>query len=393
MKVIHVLETLSPHYGGPVSVLKQIARQQRQSGVDVRIFTTCADYPSGTYKTPGWGTLENSDVPVFYGRVDVAPLKVSFSFARELKQALREADVVHIHGMYRFPPSYAAYAARRAKKPYVIRPFGSLDPYIHARSSRSVMLKRMYESLIDFPNLRKADAIQFTAEEEKRRASFVKLRNRQVVIPNPLDGSRFETLPARGAMRARWGLAADVPVVLFLGRIHPRKGLDLLVEAFRHVRAEVPEARLVIVGPENDGYGAGLRGKVAQAGLAEAIHFCGPLNQTEVIQAYVDADIFALPSYTENFGMTVVEAMATGLPVVISDQVNISDQILADRAGLVTRCDATEVAQALLKLLAEPALRTELVERARETVKRRYELKAVSDALLEEYRTIVQTSA
>ena len=150
------------------------------------------------------------------------------------------------------------------------------------------------------------------------------------MIPNGIDWERFRTLPPRGALRARWGLH-DEPVVLFLGRIHFKKGLDLLIPAFDRCDAGCRMAQLVIAGPENDDYGQKVRGWVRERGLDASVHFVGLLSGPDVVQAYVDADVFALPSYTENFGMTVAESMACALPVVISDQVNIHAEVAASR--------------------------------------------------------------
>jgi glycosyltransferase involved in cell wall biosynthesis len=388
MKVVHVLETMSPNYGGPVSVLTQLAAEQLKSGLEVEILTTCSDYPRGEFHRPGWATLGASKVPVFYGGVDLQILKISIRFARELKKSIRNADLVHVHGLYRFPPSYAAYAARKAGKPYVIRPFGSLDPFLYSKSSKSLLLKRLYERLIDLPNLRGASALHFTAEEERRRASFLELAGRQVVIPNPIDLSRYESIPARGLMRQRWGVG-NSPVVLFLGRLHHKKGLDLLIPAFKRVLDRTPTAKLVIAGPENDGHGAEMRALVKRLELEQSVLFCGALKGAEVLQALVDADVFALTSYAENFGMAVVEAMAAMTPVLISDQVNISPDVIARQAGIVTRCNVDEIAEGLSRLLSDPGLCAQHAGRAKSMVRDLYSLPAVTLALTKLYEGIV----
>lgn len=388
MRVVHVLETLSPNYGGPVSVLKQLVEEQARSGMDVQVLTTNANYPKGIFHPPGWYVLGEAQVPVYYGSVEVPALKVSFGFAREFNKVLKTADVIHVHGLYRFPPSYAAFAARRASKPYIVRPFGSLDPFLYSKSSRSVLLKRLYERLIDFPNLRQASALHFTATEEMRRAAYIGSKGRSFVIPNPIDLSRYDVLPTRGRLREMWGIG-NAPMVLFLGRLHHKKGLDLLIPAFKTVLARVPDARLVIAGPENDDWGAGMRALATELGLSNSVLFCGPLHGPDVTQAYVDADVFALTSYTENFGMTVVEAMAAGTPVLISDQVNISEDLAADSAALVVKCDIREIAEGLLDLLSNGERRRLLARRGADTVRDRYSLPAVSSDLQSQYAALM----
>lgn len=388
LKILHVLETLSPRYGGPVSVLLALAAAQQRAGHQVTVATTNAGHPSGTYRAPGWDTLAGGTVPVLYGGVGFAPLQFSRDVATYLRCSVAEFDLIHIHGLYRFPPTYAAWQARRQGVPYVIRPHGSLDPYLYDKSSRSLWIKRLYERWFDLPNLHAAGAIHYTAEEERERASFLKLRAPSFVVPNGLDWAQYATLPARGALRARWGLG-EAPLVLFLGRLHFKKGLDLLIPAFDALRQRVPGVQLVIAGPENDDYGQRVRGWVRERGLDAAVHFVGPLHGADVLQAYVDADVFALPSYTENFGMTVIEALACSVPVVISDQVNIHAEVSGAGAGLVTRCDADEVAQALEALLVDVDRRRAMGEAGRQLVKARFTWPAIVDALTAEYEQVI----
>ena len=389
MKILHILETLSPRYGGPVSVLLALAAAQQRVGHQVTIATTNADHPQGTYHDPGWDTLADGAVSVYYAPVQFAPLRVSWPLATCVRRALPDFDLLHIHGLYRFPPTYAAWQARRQGVPYVVRPHGALDPYLYSRSSTGRLgLKRLYERWFDLPNLHAAGAIHYTADEERERAAFLNLRAPSFVVPNGLDWAPYDALPARGSLRARWGLG-DAPLVLFLGRLHFKKGLDLLIPAFDALRRRVPEAQLVIAGPENDDYGQQVRGWVRERGLDAAAHFVGPLHGADVVQAYVDADVFALPSYTENFGMTVVEALACELPVVISDQVNIHAEVSGAGAGLVTRCDADEVAQALETLLNEPDRRRAMGEAGRRLVQARFTWPAIVDALTTEYERVI----
>ncbi len=389
LKILHVQETLSPRYGGPATVLPQLARAQAMAGHDVEIVTTNADHPRGVYRKGGWAALEHSKVQVFYGTVEFPSLCFSMGLAAYLRQAMASFDIVHVHGLYRFPPTYAAYQARKQGVPYIIRPHGSLDPYLYDKSSRSVSLKRLYERWFDLPNLHSASAIHYTAEEERERVAFLNLRAPSFVVPNGLDWEQYRTLPPRGALRARWGLD-DAPLVLFLGRLHFKKGLDLLIPAFDEVRKKIAAAQLVIVGPENDDYGEKVRGWVRERGLHNTVHFVGPLHGQDVAQAYVDADVFALPSYTENFGITVAEAMACALPVVISDQVNIHAEITQAGAGLVTHCDVDEVANALVDLLCDTERRRNMGEAGRRLVQEKYTWPAIEEALTREYEAIIE---
>jgi len=392
MRVLHVISTLSPASGGPTQVMAALTAAQVAQGCEVTICTTDRDNPTRDKLAPeSLRKLISSHVELVVFGCQMHGLLLSLAMSAWLRRRIRTFDMVHVHGLYRFPPTYAAYLARRQGVPYIIRPHGNLDPFLYKQSSRNIMLKRLYESWFDFPNLHGAGAIHYTAEEERARAAFLKLRAPSFVVPNGVDWDRFKSLPGRGAFRATHRLG-DAPLVLFLGRLHFKKGFDLLIPAFDAVRRDIPDAQLVIVGPENDDFGQKVRGWVEGRGLTKVVHFVGHLDGSDVIQAYVDADVFVLPSYTENFGMTVVEAMACGLPVVISDQVNIHQDVAKSGGGVVTRCDVDEIAQALTVLLKDKNLRSSMGEKGRQFVQQRYTWSIIVDAMTREYEKVIQRS-
>jgi glycosyltransferase involved in cell wall biosynthesis len=178
--------------------------------------------------------------------------------------------------------------------------------------------------------------------------------------------------------------------VLFLGWLHFKVGLDLLIPAFDAVRRREPNAQLVIAGPENDDYGQNVRGWATERGCNSAVHFVGTPHGADVVQAYEDADVFTLRSYTENFGMAVAEAMACALPVAISDQVNIHAEIFSAGAGLVTRCDTEEIACALQALLRDADRRRVMGQAGRQLVQARYTWPVIFGVLTNEYEAVVE---
>lgn len=388
LKIVHVAQAIARSYGGVQKVLADLSKSQAKAGHEVSIISTNVDSLRGTVDIPADTRVEVDGVRTFACSVIARSILLSPAFARIFKREARNADIVHVHGLYRFPLTYAAYYARKHGIPYIVRPHGSLDPYLYGKSSRSVFLKRLYERWFDLPNLHGAGAIHYTAEDERERAAFLKLHAPSFVVPNGLDWEQYRKLPARGMLRARWRIG-EAPLVLFLGRLHFKKGLDLLVPAFDTLRRRLPDVQLVIAGPENDDYGQKVRGWVRERGLTEAVRFIGHLDGADVIQAYVDSDVFVLPSYTENFGMTVVEAMACKLPVVISDQVNIHREVAEAGAGLVTRCDAGQVARALTALLNNSERRRAMGEAGRGMVYERYTWPAIVDLLTAEYEGVI----
>jgi len=391
VRILHVISTLAPASGGPTHVLRGLASAQADAGHEVTLCTTDRDNPV-RHKLPTsyFETFCSDQVILKVFRVIYGPLLLSPGMAQWLRKNLSKFDVTHIHGLYRFPPTYAAYEARKQAVPFVIRPHGSLDPYVYAKSSASLRLKRAYERWFDIPNLNAASAIHYTAEDERQRASFLALRASSFMVPNAVDWRHYERLPSRGRLRARLGLG-QTPMILFLGRLHFKKGLDLLVPAFDALRRTVPEAHLVIAGPENDAYGLTVRAWVRERGLGNVVHFVGSLDGPDVVQAYVDADVFALPSYTENFGMAVVEAMACGVPVVISDQVNIHSHVTEVGAGCVTRCDSQELTQALNAMLQYRDGLREMGRAGRRLVQERFTWPAIVEKLTKEYQRVLES--
>ena len=389
MRILHVISTMDPASGGPTRVLADLVQYQHDVGHTLAICTTDRGNPTSKRidKSVLAQLLSVAELHAF--TVEIPSLLISSKMGTWLRKNIRLYDIVHIHGLYRFPPTNAAYQARKQGVPYIIRPHGTLDPYLYTKSSRNVWLKRLYERWFDLPNLHGTGGIHYTAEDERQRAAFLKLRAPSFVVPNGIDWGRYAQLPARGAFRSALGLG-DAPLVLFLGRLHPKKGLDLLIPAFETIRRRIADAQLAIVGPENDRFGQQVRAWVAERGLTEAVHFIGHLDGADVIQAYVDADVFVLPSYTENFGMTVVEAMACALPVVISDQVNIHAEVAQSGAGLVTRCDAAEVAGAVADILKDPDRSIAMGLAGRSAAQMQYSWPGIVAALSQEYEQVIQ---
>jgi len=388
MKILHVALSLSPRCGGPTLGVNELARYQALSGLDVTVFSTNTDYPRGILDVPVNEPVLNNGVRHHYFSVQFGPLLVSLPMAAELRKEIKRYDLVHIHGLYRFPSSFAALLCRIYNVPYIIIPHGSLDPFLYYQSSRNVLAKRIYEILFDLPNLNAASAIQFTTTEEKARAKFLNIRSPGLVVPNGLDWTRFESLPPKGAMRKRLGLE-NQPIILFLGRINFKKGLDLLIPAFSEVAEHIDNAVLVIAGPDNDGYAEVVRKWTAEHGISAKVYWQEMLYGREVLEAYVDADVFVLPSYTESFGIAAAEAMACGLPVVISDQVNIWAEVVHSEAGLVVKLDSQDIARAIRSIIEDKQLAKQLGNAGRKFAKRRYAYDRIVEEVTRMYETII----
>ena len=391
LKILHVIANLAPRYGGPVKVCLEVCEQLAKRGNQVSIFTTNLDFPAGVIDVSIHKRVQKSGVDIQYFPVQFRPWVYSHGLGKKLRIRLKTFDIVHIHGLYRYPQTIAAHYARKYAVPYIVCPHGSLDPFLY-NNSRNPYVKRLYEHLIEFRNLNRASAIHFTAEEERRLTRFLDLKADTVIIPNGIFPDRYRTLPPKGSFRKKYGLYGK-RIVLHFGRLNFKKGLDLLVKAFSMITGRCDDCVLVIAGPDNEGYSAVVKQWIREEGIEDQVLFPGMLYGVEVLETLVDADIFALPSYTENFGIAVVEAMACGLPVIISDKVNIWREVAESGAGKVAPCFAERFAEIMLELLDNPEAARQMGEKGKALVKERYQWSKVAAAMEEAYRSIISLTS
>lgn len=387
MKILHIITNLSSNYGGPVKACKEMCRSLAKVGEEVTIYTTNMDFPRGRLDVPVNINITQDGYNVQYFPVLLSPYVVSSKLTKALHTNIKKFDLVHIHGLYRFPQAIAAYFARKYQIPYIVRPYGSLDPVLFYRK-KNRLAKSIYVKIIENRNLNYASAIHFTTEEEKRLVQPLKLKAPGIIIPNGLEPIEYAKLPNYGKFRDKYNLG-DVKIILHFGRINFKKGLDILVKAFAQIARDRDDVRLVLAGPDNEGYSTKVDKWLKQENVHSKAIFTGMLNGIEALEVLRDADIFALPSYSENFGIAVVEAMVCGLPVVISDKVNIWREVHDAGAGLVTSCDANEVAESFLRLLDDDNKRRKLGEAGKLLVKDNYSWDSIVQKLLLAYKDIV----
>lgn len=387
MKILHVLETMAPAYGGPVRAIQTYATWLGAAGEDVTICTTDKDVPSGIIRGPVNTPIQENGYTLWRFATDLHPYAYSRQMGHWLKSHVGRFDIVHVHGLYRYPPIAAARHARRHNVPYIMRPFGSLDPYLYNKAERR-SFKRFHELLFDFPALNNASAIQYTADEEMALTKPLGLRAPAIIIPVGLDADIFDRPDLDGRMRKKLGVG-NRPLVLFFGRLAPKKGLDISIRAFARVREQFPDAVFVIAGPDNDGMKPQVEQWLDEAGVRGSTILPGMLNGDDRIALLRDADLFVLQSHTENFGISVVEALAAGTAVVISDRINLWPDIAQYDAGLITPCEASLAADAMIKVLADKNLQLQLVQGGSKLINERYSRTAIVNQLLVLYRKAI----
>jgi glycosyltransferase involved in cell wall biosynthesis len=255
----------------------------------------------------------------------------------------------------------ACRAAWRHGVPYVVTPHGMLDPW---NMSNGQWKKKFYLSWRMRKNLKRAAALHFATTIERDAINRLNLQTPAIVEPFGLDAAEFRNLPAPGAFRARHPELANRRLIAFLGRLDYGKGLELLIPAFAKVAPA--DAALVLIGPDShSGYRRTVEALIDQHALRDRTLLTGMLTGRDKLAALVDAHLLAHPSFHENFGMAVLEALACGCPVLVSDQVYLHPQINRGGVGGVTPCTVNAVTEELQRWLSDPKLRNDAAGRAR----------------------------
>jgi glycosyltransferase involved in cell wall biosynthesis len=369
MKILQVIPGVSPGHGGPSVALTDMTRLLCERGVDASIITTNND-PQGRWDVPLGTFTDQRGARVLYHNIwPVNRYAFSFSLMIALIRETKNCDVVHIHWLYNFSSLAAALAAKWAKVPFVFQPNGSLDPNLMRRNR---WVKDLYITLFANFILKNAAGILYASEGEKRLARGVKSTAVPHVIPIGLDWKDYIDLPAPGLFRRRFPELEGKRIILFLSRMSRQKGIDLLIPAFRLVAAKYPDAHLVLAGPDGEGYGASVKTWIEEAGLNHRVTWAGRVPDELKLAAYVDCELFVLPSRAENFGAVVTEAMACRCPVVISNCVNICDEVKDGASGIVVQCSVESVAEGITHLLQDPELARKLGENGRRLVHHKF---------------------
>jgi glycosyltransferase involved in cell wall biosynthesis len=357
-----------------------------RAGVEVDVATTDDDGP-GRLDVPLGCPVSDEDVTYRYFPRQTRFYTVSWPLTRWLWAHVGQYEVVEIHGLFSYATVAASRCASRAGVPYVVRPLGTLNRFGMER--RRPLLKRWSYRLIERRLLARAARIHYTSEAERREAALVSAPGRAAVIPHGIELEPFRRRPPGGWLRRRAPHLADRTLILFLSRVDPKKGLDLLLPAFARVRSARPDAALVVAGDGHPSFMNEVRDRAVRLGVSNDVYWAGYLNAHEKVAALADADLFVLPSYSENFGLAAVEAMASRLPVVVSDQVAIHREIAEGGAGLVTPCEVPALATAMGTLVADPALRRRLGEGGGLLAESRFSADAMAAAVAAMYDEIV----
>jgi len=364
MRVLSVVQFYFPFQdrGGPIVKVRSLAKGLAKRGHHVTVLTadlglSGVDGFSERIERCKWGwRWEDEGIEAIYLRTrghyrafTLNPAIVGFCNA-----SLKNFDVVHFYGLYDLLGPAAGYFCRGQKVPYVVEPMGMYRPI-----DRSLRFKRLWHGTLGKALLQNAARVIATSDMERQELLEGGVPAGKLAIRyNGIDLSSCTPLPPRGTFRSKWKIPPEQPLILFLSRLIPRKGADILIEAFARTCPE--SGYLAIAGPEGEtGYRAYLEKRAKESGAEARILFTGALYNEQKKAALADADVFALPSRYENFGNAAAEAVASGVPVIVTNSCGIHS-LVANRAGLVIAPDKRELADALRRLIYDGDLHRRL---------------------------------
>lgn len=388
-----MLPSLAKRAGGPVVFVAEAAAACRQHGVDS---TICATTLQSAF-APGARPVAASDLPQVAGELDVhlhdvrAPRRLAYAptLGRELKQIVGRYHVVHIHSLWLYPQFAASHSARRARVPWLVTPHGALDPYLRQRGR---LRKFATDVIWQRRMLSGAYALHVTTDAEATLIEDIAPQVPRAVLPLGIHVRRFESTGRGERFRRKHLREWQGPVVMFLGRVTSKKGLDVLIRAFARVLRSFPDAALAIVGPDDEGLTARLQRLSRDLQIAPQVLFTGPVYDDDRYDALKCADVWTLSSHTENFAIALLEALAAGCPTVISPAVNLAPQVSAAGAGVVSALSDDAFAAAITSLLSDAKRRSELTAAGR-AFAARYDWANVSRPIASLYERIANGEA
>jgi glycosyltransferase involved in cell wall biosynthesis len=354
MRILEVVDLFSPSHGGSAVVPYQLSRQLSKNGHKVTI------YASKTRLTQTYiNLLPEVRVHAFNTWLSLANFQVTPGLIGKARNEVKHFDIIHMHNYRTFQNVVVHHYAKKYGVPYVLQAHGSLTTFFQRG-----WLKRVFDTAWGYRILKDAAKVLAVTKAEAEQYQSMKVSEGKIeLVPHGVDLSEYENLPEKGEFRRRYNLGNDQRIILYLGRIDKIKGLDLLAGAFADLARLRDDIKLIIAGPDG-GYLRTLRRLVSDLRIGDTVVFTGPLYGLEKLKAYVDADVYVLPSSYEIFGITVLEACACGTPVAITDRCGIAEAIKG-QAGLVVSYDKDQLKEELVHMLSDDRVRHESGERGR----------------------------
>ena len=376
MKILQVTPFFKPLWesGGVARVAYDISRALHENGHDITVYTTNRSIYPNDLPTNRATSVDGMDVYYFENlrkyAPGVTPPVLPYRMPAVARREIAAFDLVHIHDHRTMLTVIASHYARKYGIPYVLQAHGALP-----QDTGSKRMKRLFDQFwSDKVILGAAGVIALNETEAERYRELGVADEKIAVVPNGIDLAEYPSLPARGRFRAAWGIDAATKVVLYLGRLDPTKGIDLLIRSFAVVAREFDDAVLVLVGGDM-GHNGEFRQRVESLGLDDRVIFTGFVSKEEKMAAYTDADVFVTPSFT-GFPVTFLEACLCGAPIVTTGKGDLLGWI-DNTVGFNTGYTPEALADTIGRLLADETLRARFGEQGKELVRTRYNWKAI----------------
>lgn len=381
MRVLHVAPSIERSYGGPTRSLAGYVASAKVTGIDVSVAAPQCGADDVESFTANAGNVKLHLFPA----VGSGAFVISPALVRWVSRGCADFDVIHVHGLFNPISSLCSRAALKAGRTVVIRPFGTLSRYTFEH--RRTRLKKIYLSLVERANLIGAAALHFTTTAERDAANWygIDFSERAHVVPPAWSGRGSNGTFTENVRR---GAAA-----LFLGRIVPVKNLESLLDAWASVRREASEATLDIAGAGADTYVRALQQRAARLGVTNSVTFRGFVSGTEKQRLLSSASVLVLPSHHENFGISVIESLEAGVPVIISPDVQLADFVRRYDLGRVVPSDPPQLAAAILDVFKDANVRARAHESGPEIVARNFSLPVIGESLSKMYEAAIARTA
>jgi glycosyltransferase involved in cell wall biosynthesis len=363
LKILQVVPFFTPARGGSVIVPYHLSKELATKGHEITVITTDFEFDKDYANS-----LEEEGVNVVHLHciANIGLFLFSPGMKKWLRNNIKKFDIIHMHNYRSYQNNVVYRFAKKFDVPYILQAHGSILPFFAKQR-----LKKLYDWVWGYKLLKyTSKVIALTTTESQQYKKMGVNEDKIEIVPNGINPSKYNNLPKRGEFRSKYSIGRDEKIILYLGRIHKIKGIDLLVQSFADLTMELDNVRLVIVGPD-DGYLSTLIKIIKHSKIDDKVIFTGPLYETDKLEAYVDADVYVLPSMYETFPMTVLEACACGTPVIVTDRCGIAD-IVDGKVGYVVEFDKDQLGDAILELLGSDDLRAELGGKGKKLMKEEF---------------------
>lgn len=387
MKILYVVSGFAPAWGlgGGVKASYELSKEMALRVQEVTVYTTdIFDYNNRiNYNFKNWDGVNTYYFKAMSNFLAKKQFNFSLNLIYLLYKNVKNFDLIHIHEYRTINGTFAAYFAKKNGIPYIIQPHGSLPSIIGRKR-----LKKVYDFVFGNNVLQNASKVIALNDMESEQYKNMGVDSKKIrTIPNGIDISQYNSLPPKGSFKLKHGINDDEKIILFLGRINIIKGINLLVDAFEKLTHEFSNVRLVIAGPDN-GYLSSLKKQISVLKIEKHVLFTGPLYEQDKLEAYVDADVYVLPSVYEIFGITILEACACGTPVIVTDRCGISDFV--ENVGYVVEYDKEQLMDALFKILSNKEVRLKLGEEGKKLVRKEFKWDDIAKQIERIYKDVAK---